>query len=248
MATARSAFVVSVLLLLSGADAFAKKDKDAGKGKKDTTIVMTGIEAFDEVFVHVQEIDARLNSAESALHTARTSLNSALDLKRGTPLKTAITELKERGQGQLGLAIDNKAVPKLTVSDAVPTNVQSAVDAVNLLTSSLATSITDLATLPGEVSQVVKQSKSMPARLKDEFKNTDGAGLASMLFSFPKTSKALTGNLKVTSALPSRSERVVGRMNDIMGVVKTEFPVKAPGQGGGSSADPASRHPSSGGR
>src|SRR5687767_8625177 len=77
------ALVVMLVLSVAAADASAKDDKK--KKEKATGIEETGIEAFDKVFNRVGEIDALLADAESQLRSGKRNLNTALELKKGTP-------------------------------------------------------------------------------------------------------------------------------------------------------------------
>lgn len=219
--------------LVFGGDAFAK-DKKKKKDKEDEGIQMTGIEAFDSVFKRVGEIDGRLAASEAELRTGKGNLNTALELKRGTPISDGIAELQDRAAGKVSLAVNKQAMPKLTVDQAVPSNVQSAVDAVNAMTVNFSTSLTELAALAPEIDGLVKETRKMPARLKDEF---DGGAL-DMLFTLPKVSKALTHDIDITTGLAARSTSVTTRMTDVLGVVQSEFGHGKPGAGTGKGNKP----------
>jgi hypothetical protein len=241
--------LVAVVGMALAMSASAAKDSK-GKKDKDEGIQRTGIAAFDSVFSRVGEIDRRLVRSETQLRSAKTNLNQALGLKAGTPLSTGIAELRKRGEGKLQLAVDNQAVPKLQVTDAVPTNVQNAVDAVNGMTGNFTTTITELKGLSPEISKLVADSRKMPARLKDEFaKNSNG--LLDQLFTLPKTSKALGHDLGITKSLPGRTASVTSRMTDILGTVQSEFGVRLPGQKpakGAPKGAPAKKAPPKGGK
>src|SRR5688500_12959128 len=99
--------VILAVLLLAASPAMAKdKAKGKGKGKEDEGIQLTGIEAFDDVFQRVGEIDKRLTKAEAQLRDGKNSLNEALDLKKGTPLADGLNELKNRAGNKLELSLD----------------------------------------------------------------------------------------------------------------------------------------------
>ena len=214
-------------LLLCGDDALAKDKKGKKKKKKeDEGIELTGIAAFDQVFARVGEIDQRLAASELELRTGKGNLNEALDLKRGTPITNGIAELQNRAGNKLSVAVNKQAVPKLTADDAVPSDVRSAMDAVNAMTGNFSTSLTELHALGPEIDGLVKEAKKMPSRLKDEF---DGGAL-DKLFTLPKVSKALTHDIGITTGLADRTESLTTRMTEVMTVVRTEF---APAQGGG---------------
>lgn len=221
--------VVVATLALGGADDAWAKDK---KGKKHTGIEATGIQSIDRVFDRVGEIDRLLADAESELRTGKRNLNTALELKKGTPISDGLAELQDRAEGKLGLAMDG-SIPKLRTTDAVPSNVQSAVDAVNGLTANLTTSVADVQALAPEMQRLVKDAQKLPNRLREEFTKTNGAGLIDMLFKLPKASKALTQNIQVTAGLPDRSTALAARMTDILGVLQDEFPLTDGGGNGG---------------
>lgn len=203
----------------------AAKDPYEGQG-----IVPTGITSFDPVFTRVGEIDGQIGKSEAQLRSAKANLNTALGLKQGTPITDGINELKARAGTKLGVAVNNQAVPKLTVNDAVPTNIQSAVDAVNGMTVNFSTSLVELQGLVPEITKLLGDTKSMPSRLKDEFASQGSTGLIDKLVALPKTTKALNHDLAVTKGLSTRTTSLTTRMTDILSLVQTSF---APSGGGG---------------
>lgn len=235
MARTRTALMATMglALMLAPSTALAKKGKNGKKGKKGRgEITMTGFKSFDKVFKEVADIDARVSVAETALKTAKRDLNTALDLKRGTPLKDALADLKVKGADNLQVVMKGK-VPQLTVSELAPSNITNAAEAVNGLTSALVTSIDELAGVPEEIAALTKQAQKFPERAKKEFTG-DPIGA---LFKAPKLVKSLNGNLKVTTALPKRSTKVTGRATEILSVVSTEFVPAGIGGGAGNTAN-----------
>jgi hypothetical protein len=226
-----------VLSTLTASDARAGKgdDDDKKKKKKDEGIELTGIDAFDSVFSRVSEIDSLLSDVDAQLRTGKHNLNLALDLKKGTPISDGLAELQERAGGKLTAALNEQGIPQLTAADAVPTDVQSAIDAVNGLTANLTTSLTDVQNLVPELDKIGKDVQKMPDRLKDEFANQSGTDLLDTLFTLPKTTKALTHDIDVTTGLADRTTSLTGRMTDILGTVQQQFPAGA--------AAPAGAHP-----
>lgn len=219
--------MVALLALgLSSGDAWAKKNKK-GKKKSEPTVQLTGIAAFDDVFSRVKEIDHRLSSAEQLLATARKDLNDALGLKRDTPLKTGLADLKSKANGKVKVVMKGKQ-PKLEPSDAVPQNVSNALDAVNRMTDGIVQSLDDLSGIPAEAKSLIAETKSFPDKLKTELKADPLSGI----MKGPKVLKTLKGNATVTAGLPDRSTKVVKRMNNMVTLVRGEFPV---GGGGGAS-------------
>jgi len=213
------------MTLVGAGPALAKKK---GKGKDDG-IQMTGVEAFDDVFRDVRSIDRRLSNASDVLSNAKGELTTALGLKKGTPLKKAIGELNERADGKVGLAMKGK-VPTLEATDAVPTDVQTGIDAVNQMNSDIITSIEDLVQVGKDLDSIMKKSKKFPNQIQKEF---EGEGLFDKIFKMPKAAKTTMHNLGVTKELPGKTERVLSRMQDIEQTVRKEFVPVDKGKGGG---------------
>lgn len=221
---------MTLALLVMPADALAKKKKGKkGKKGKNEDIVLTGFKSLDKVLKEVADIDARIDSAEDAMAKAKRSLNVALELEKGTPLKDAIADLKVKGGDNLRVAMNGK-IPKLTVADAAPTNIVTAVTAVNDMSSALVTSIEDLAGVPTDVKELSKAVNKLPDKAKKEFSG-DPIGA---LFKAPKLIKSLKGNAQVTASLPGRSVDVSKRATSMVTLVGTTF---IPAEGGGAGAD-----------
>ncbi|MBA2322052.1 MAG: hypothetical protein H0V89_12960 [Deltaproteobacteria bacterium] len=205
--------VLGATLLAVSAEAGAKKNEDA--------IETTGIAMFDTVFAKVGPIDRTLSGVEGSLRTARTNLTSALDLQKGTPLKDALAELEREAGNQITLASRGN-VPTLTAQDAMPSNVQSAIGAVNALTANLTSSLDDLQALPAQVDALITQTRRFPNQLRAEFAK-GGTSLLDTLFAIPKASSALNHNLGIVTGLPDRTLSVTDRTTDILGVVSSTF-------------------------
>lgn len=235
-----------IFALSLSAQAFAKDSKDDGKddSSKDKKapeahVQMTGIDAFDSVFKQVDGIDHTLSSIEGQLRDGKNNLNTALALKKGTSIADGLTELKSRAGNKVSLAMDKGTIPKLEASDALPSNVKNAVDAVNEMTSNFGLSLDQLTSLQPDMEKLIKQTGKMPGRLVDEFKKSGNSGLLDRLFKMPKVAKALKGDLAVTAGLPDRAQGIEDRMNDIFGAVEGSFgtgPVHHP-SGGGNAGD-----------
>jgi hypothetical protein len=119
------------LSLMLAAPALAAKDKDKkDKAEERPTIELCGLASFDEVFTKVAAIDEQLAAARQLLTTANRDLNTALELEKGTPLQDGLADLKAEAEGKLTVAMEG-TVPKLQAKNAVPANLQAAIDAVN---------------------------------------------------------------------------------------------------------------------
>ena len=195
--------------------------KGGGKKKKDKGIESTGIASFDRVFEKVGSIDTTLSKVEGSLRSAKLNLSTALALEQGTPLRDALAELQRTAGGKISLVQRGK-IPTLSVADGVPSNVRTAVNAVNDLVGNLSGSMDELVALPGQISGLVKETKDFPSQLRAEF-SKDSSGLLALLFKLPKVSSALRHNLAVVTGLPDRTVRVTERSTEILGVVTSSF-------------------------
>lgn len=234
----RKLLVLAVVLtgLVLSSSAFAKAKK---KGK-DEGIIPTGIASFDRVFDRVDAIDGRLSRSEKQVRTSKSNLNTALGLKRNAPVSTALNQLQNKAQGKVKLALDNKAVPKLQVTDAVPANVQKAVDAVNSMTTNFSTTLDELTGMAPEIDQLVKETRKMPTNLKKEFSKRND-GLLDQIIKLPKAAKALTHDIGVTKGLSGRATSLTREMNGVLGLVRSEFGGGGGGSGGGKKPAPGKK-------
>src|SRR5690349_9929144 len=152
---------LALMLVLAG-PAFAK-DKDKGEkagksGPEERPVIeMTGLASFDEVFTRVAAIDEQLATAKKMLTSANIDLNAALGLANGTPIKDGLADLQAKADGKLSVAMEG-TMPKLSATDAVPANVQSAIDAVNGMVTGITGSIAALETIPAEAAALATET------------------------------------------------------------------------------------------
>jgi uncharacterized membrane protein YgcG len=213
-----------------------KKSPDKPRKKKDG-IQVTGIKSFDKVFKEVGAIDNRLASAETELRLGRTNLNAALGLPKGTPFADALADLQNKAGGNLRLGLSNGAIPKLEAADAVPANVQNALDGFNGFTENITSSITDVKNLSKDISGLVDATTKMPQNLIAEFSKSSGGGvnIIEKLFILPGAVKATGHNIKIVTGLDDRVTGLSHRMTDLVDVVNSSFkpmPDKGRGNGG----------------
>lgn len=212
----------ALALTLAFAPAAHAKKKD---DKPEEGIWEVGIQTFDRVFSDVAAIDRKLTNAQTMLSDAKTQLNTALGIKNNTPIRKGLAELQERAGGKVSLAMTGK-IPTLKANEAVPSDVQKGIDAVNGLSSNLVGSIEALASTPADVKALIAKSKTFPADLQKELKE---GSIVDKIVAGPKAVKAVSHNMKVTKDLAPKSERVVSRMNAIQSTLTTEFvPKKSP--------------------
>jgi len=208
--------------------AHAKKDKD-DKGDTDyVKIEMTGIKAFDDVFKEVKAIQKNLSAVESSIDNTTGSLVSTLGLAKDTPLTTALADLKSKADGKLEVAMSG-TTPKLSTSDAVPANVQQAIDAVNTGIAEVTASIDGLKAIPDQMKSLQTAVTAMPTQLKDP-NIIKGVPTADLL----KAPKTLKNNLKATSQTTDRARSTKDAAVNFMGAFTGSFGEATPGAGAGS--------------
>jgi len=204
--------------LTLASDAQAGK-KDKGKGKADVPeIEMTGLEAFDSIFTEFKAIDDKIGGAEKSMKVARRKLNEALELEKGTPLKAGMADLAAKAEGKIQMKMNGKQ-PTLSASDAVPENVNDAINALNKMTKQLTISVEELASVPEDLKRLSAASADFPSSLKDELTKS-GAKITDA----PKILKTLKGNLTATATLPDRSTKVAAHAGKMVVMVGEVFP------------------------
>ncbi|MCK6501880.1 hypothetical protein L6R53_00505 [Myxococcota bacterium] len=205
------------------------KTGSTGGGSTVTDIELTGIDSFDSVFREARDLDERFDSAKAALDSGRTTLNSALGLAEGTPFADAIADLQAKAQGKLQVAVDEGGGLSLQASDAVPANVQAAVDSLNATLASYKAAVADLAGAKDDITSLVNATKSFPSQLQSDFKNLDLS-----LNEVPGKLETVRDNVRIIGNMPERVDKLGGAMQDNIAVVTGTF------GGGGRGATAAS--------
>lgn len=211
-------------LLVAGGSSDALAGKRAKKGRKGKPaaaldIQHVGVQSIDHFFTDVRDIDDRLDRAQKARREGRLGINAALGLDRTTPLRDAVKELEARSKGNLGVAMTG-GVPQLTANSMLPSDLVTAMDAVNSATTGYATAIKDLTGIPKRTASLVKKSNQLPKKLKSHYvDNFNPLEIPQML----QQTKSLKNNIKVMKDLPSRSKSVVRGLNQDMGMLVETF-------------------------
>lgn len=203
-------------LLLVSPTAFAGKGNKSGDTEWKT-IEPIGIKSFDDFFAPVKQMHGSLSTVEVELKTANTNLTTALGLPQGTPFADALADLNNKAQGKINVAM-NGTVPKLSTSDAVPANVQQGIDAVNGLTASVGTSVTELQNIPQQAQQVVAEAQSLPAKFTSEAKD-----LGAKITEIPAMLKTLKNNVDATVQTPARATAAINELTGTLNVIATTF-------------------------
>ena len=195
-------------------EALAKKGASA-----EFDVKMLGIDSIDEVLKQIKKIDNLVDEAAMGRTQGRAAINTALGLKEGTPLKEAIAELEAKAKGHLKV-VSKGGKLALEADDAVPTDVKTAVEAINTAMDSYAASIKSLSALPKEIVAVQKKTKGLSKKLKVEL--TDPKNLVKV----PEVLGNLKGfknDLKIMADLPGRTKDVTKGLNKDMTLMVTTF-------------------------
>jgi hypothetical protein len=180
------------------------------------------ISSLDSVFSDASDIESQLSSAQKKRKTARKNVNEILGLDPQTSFSDSLTELKSRGSGKIEVAMSG-SVPTLQATDAVPSDVSSAIDAVNSAVESYATMLTNLRDVPTESKQIARKIKKL-----------DVADLRSEMGSFSITEiptriqqvRTFKTNLEVTAGLPKKANTLVQNLGTDVQAVRDVFPTR----------------------
>lgn len=227
-------FAVAMMFSLALADSAeaGKKKKDKGGEEAATTeeaapaeagadaaaaeepkIEVTGVADIDNVFGPAGEILTNVITARKAIDSLGTNLTTALGLPAGTPFKDALADLKTKAEGKVQLAMDEGGMPSLKAGDAVPANVQQAIDAVNGGMKDVMSAATALAEVPAKAMEVVNAAKSInPANL---------TGVTPT--KIPKITKQLGTNVKLVSTLPEEAKTLLNSVTDLKNDLTSSF-------------------------
>lgn len=226
--TARSVLLLS-LLPLTLALGCPKIGSTSSGGSSATDIELTGIESFDSIFREARDLDERVDNAKAALDQGVITLNSALGLTEGTPFSDAVTELRTRAEGKLKVVVEDGGGLSLEATDAVPSNVQAAVDALNATLDSYKAAIADIGGAKDDAASLVAATKNLPSQLQSDFKSFDLA-----LNEVPGKLATVQDNVRIIGNMPERIDKLGGAMKDNVTVVSDVI------GGKGTSATPTS--------
>lgn len=235
MTTARTLIVA--LLPLTLALGCPKTGSTSG-GSTVTDIELTGITSFDNVFREARDLDERVDSAKAALDSGRSTLNAALGLAEGTPFADAVADLKAKAEGKLQVVVEEGGGLSLQASDAVPANVQAAIDSLNATLTSYKTAVADLAGAKEDVTALVEATKDFPSQIQSDFKSLD-----IKLTELPGKLETVRDNVRIIGNMPERVDKLGGAMQDNIEVLTGTF---GGGKGGAAPATATTTTPAAG--
>ncbi len=172
-----------------------------------------GVPDVDNVFTAANEPLKSISDAKMKLESLNKNLATALALPEGTPFADALNDLKAKGEGKIQMAMDEKGMPKLSASDAVPANVQTAIDAVNTGVSDLQAAVALLAAVPDQCKAVASSATGISPS------SFTGASPTQV----PKMMKTVQGNIKVLGMVPDEVKSLVDASTSVVSTLTSTF-------------------------
>ena len=181
------------------------------------TITTTGIAAVDDVFAPAGDIVNTVTGTKTALDNVNKNLASSLGMAEGTPLKDALASLKEKAAGKLTVAMNSQGMPELKPSDALPEDVQKALDGFNASIGEISALVPKLAEIPAKAQEVVAAAQALVANpsglAKSGVKPTE----------IPKVVKTVKNNITVLTKLPTEAASLTTSLKDLATSVQGAF-------------------------
>jgi hypothetical protein len=216
-------FGVVVVVCAMSVSSFAGKNKDpATTAAADPTqdavemeIKSTGAADVDAVFTKADAPLGTVKSVRGHLSDMRIHLTTALALSEGTPIADALADLDQKAGDTIMVAVDTKGMPQLKASDAVPANVQSAIDAFNSGMGDIEKSAENLADIPAQLEEVITAAGALNADSLTK-SGVPATGI-------PKAVKTVDHNVKVLKSAKTEAEGILVELAGVKSSVQTLF-------------------------
>lgn len=192
----------------------------AAFGKKLPEIHKTGISEFDPTFMKAKAIHTDLDTVRSSLKTANKNLATTLALPENTSLSDSLAELKKRSNNKISTVLEDGKWPKLSATDAVPSDVAAGIEAVNSLVDALKTSEATLADMPEASKALVSTASKFPSQLNAGMLTSNNLSLSEL----PSVGKKVKNNVAAVKGTPERVERVTDLTVNMTTQVVKAFP------------------------
>jgi hypothetical protein len=188
---------------------------DPTRDAVEMEIKQTGVADVDAVFTKAEVPLETIRSVRGHLTNTRTQLTTALGLADGTPMADALADLDQKAGDTIMVAIDSGGLPRLRASDAVPANVQTAVDAFNRGMGDIDKSAANLAEAPGQLKEVMVAASAINA---DTFTKSGMSATA-----IPKAMKTVDHNTKVLRSATTEVEAIRTELDGMRTTVQATF-------------------------
>ena len=175
--------------------------KSSSKGSSSqTSIEMTGIESFDNLFEEAKDVDDRLTSARTSFRTGRSQIATTVGLAENTRLADSLEELKSKANDQITVKMEG-GTPTLSAKDAVTTDVQAGIDAVNTYVGTVTSALADLRGIKDEAAELKTAVAGFPEQLQKDYKS-----LGVSATELPGALSTLNTNIKIVGGLPDKAD------------------------------------------
>lgn len=181
-------------------------------------IKLVKIQQFDPTLSDAKSIHDSLFVMETKLKDANKGLAKTLNLPETTSVDECLTELKKRANGKVRVAMKGR-VPKLEPSDAIPSDVQAGIDAVNGMMDDLEAGLTQVEAMPPKVNELIGSAKSFPGQLNADLIKQNNLAPTEL----PKIAKTLGADVKAIEATPERIKGVTDQTMNLFSKVQSTF-------------------------
>ncbi len=210
-------FFAASLFALSMSGPVSAKDK--GDAPKYPEIKLVNISQFDGVLGDAKSIHDSLATIETTLQTANKSLATTLKLPETTSVEDSLAELKKRANNKISVGLEKGRVPKLKPTDAVPSDVQEGIDAVNKMMDDMAASLEAVEAMPPKVAELIGAAKSFPGQINADLLKQNNLAPTDL----PKVTKTLGSDVKAIEATPERIKGVTDQTMGMFSKVQSAF-------------------------
>lgn len=202
-----------------GAQTSAPAGEEKGKGKAEAgpeklELAETGVSDLDAFFAKAKTPVDSIVDADTKVIGVRTTLATALGLPEGTPFADALADLKTKADGKLTVAMNDKGVPTLSPTDAMPENVQAAVDSLNASLDEAGEAVSALSALPDQFKALSDEGAELPGKMPS-------MGIKPL--DIPKHTKTVKGNLDTLSKAPGKIKDLADSFSALTGDITSTF-------------------------
>lgn len=215
----RRTALATLAFLALGVPAFlAPAPAHAEDAAAEEAIKPTKISDFDAIFAEVTTIHDQLRDVKASCAGANKELTSALGLADGTPVADALADLKAKAEGKVEVVLEGTK-PKLKATDAVPANVQTALDAANKAVDIWSKAVQDTVSLKDPATQLATRTADLAKSVNKDLLKKNGLGLSEL----PTVAADTKHNVAVTRSTPDKIEGVTTEIKASLDAVTATF-------------------------
>jgi hypothetical protein len=188
---------------------------DQTKADVEMVIKPTGVADVDAVYAKAEAPLGTVKSVRAHITDMRTHMTTALGLADGTPIADALADLDQKAGDTIMVTMNSQGLPQLKPSDAVPANVQSAVDAFNTGMVDIQKSAENLGEIPGQLKEIMVAASAIDT---DSLTQSGVSATA-----IPKAMKTVDHNNKVLRSATTEVEAIRGELDAMRTTVQAVF-------------------------